>query len=82
MKNNVTNYLYTKGFKWNGIMIKNSCLQNGYVRCPHCGHIFKNHKLERYTIGALSGSGKLIGHVGFRTIGSSLGVTIGKVDIG
>ena len=63
-------------------MAKNSYLQNGYVRCPHCGHIFKDHKLERYSVGALAGTGKMIGHVGFRMIGSTLGVTIGKVDIG
>lgn len=63
-------------------MSKSNCLQNGYVRCPHCGHLFKDHKIERYSIGAVCGTGKLIGHVGFRMIGGTLGVTVANLDVG
>ena len=63
-------------------MPKNSYLQNGYVKCPHCGYVFKDYKLKRYSAGLLSGTGHMIGHVRSCMIGSSLGVTIGKVDIG
>ena len=48
-----------------------------YVKCPNCGYRFKDNKIERYSIGALVGTGKIVGHTGLRMLGNTLGMVAG-----
>ena len=57
-------------------------MNNNNVKCPYCGYKFKDNKFERYSVGTLIGTGKILGHTGFRMAGSALGFTFGKIDIG
>lgn len=53
-----------------------------YWKCPHCGYYFKDNAAIRHSKGVLIGTGKFITHLGLRMAGGTLGITLGKINIG
>lgn len=59
-----------------------SFTKDKYWKCPRCGCCFKDNAAVRCSKGILISTSKMVTHLGFRMAGGTLGVTIGKIDIG
>ena len=69
------------------LIIENySCMEDfvkdKYWKCPYCGYYFKDNTAIRCSKSILVGTGKIVAHIGLRMAGGTLGLTIGKIDIG